>query len=237
VGSAIAPEVSVLFRTEAMGFSGRRAARLVTATFVAGVIALACGGTSSLDFPGAPGVDAGDGSTPICLLAGEIACGALCVPVHSDPRNCGGCGVACGEQAPLCNAGACSSACNAQLTECKLGCVDLATDVHDCGACGATCAESQTCAGGHCACPSGTVACAGACIDVMVDAANCGSCGVVCKGTTPFCDRGVCAATCAPGLTPCSHACINTLASARNCGGCNLKCATGLACKGGRCAP
>lgn len=222
-----------------MVLSERSMGRLATVALVGAALAAACGGTSSLDFPGTDsglgGADDG-GPARFCLLEGETTCEGRCTPLRSDPTNCGGCGISCGGQTPLCNVGSCSSSCNPELTVCKSGCVDLATDVHDCGACGATCAESQSCTGGQCMCAGGSMACAGACVDARTDASNCGACGVVCKGSTPFCSQGFCTASCVADLTACDRACVDTLTSARNCGACNRPCLASATCSAGTCS-
>lgn len=198
----------------------------------------ACGGTASLDFPGAEdGGEAGPASPSVCPRAGEVSCGGKCTPLRTDPANCGGCAVVCGGSTPLCNLGECAASCSVGLTACNGGCVDLARDVHDCGACGAVCAESQSCTGGRCVCPVGAVPCGGACVETAVDASNCGGCGIVCSGATPLCNGGgKCAAACGAGLSACKGSCIDTTSSTKHCGGCNQRCAGDELCSGATCS-
>lgn len=125
---------------------------------------------------------------------GEAACGAQCVPLDSDPLNCGACGNACG---PLgtCSAGTCD--CAAGTTACGNTCVDTRTDPAHCGACGAACtAATPFCATDGAtacaaACPGGLQACGHACVDHQTDRLHCGACGVVCQPGAS-CEAGAC---------------------------------------------
>jgi hypothetical protein len=86
-------------------------------------------------------------------------CGAKCVAVQSDPRNCGSCGHECAN-GESCISGQCSDSngCPAGLTRCGGSCVDLTTDRANCGRCGHGCADGEACRGGVCGaatCPTG----------------------------------------------------------------------------------
>jgi hypothetical protein len=73
----------------------------------------------------------GSCSAPPCALT---VCGAECVDVHADARNCGACGIAC---APgnLCVGGLCAPACRTGQTTCGTACVDTTNSPDHCGAC------------------------------------------------------------------------------------------------------
>jgi hypothetical protein len=75
--------------------------------------------------PGEGGVDGG------CATGRD--CNGTCVDVASDPKNCGGCGIACGAT-QVCSQGQCTSTCATGLTSCSGACVDLTSDPQDCGA-------------------------------------------------------------------------------------------------------
>ena len=83
--------------------------------------------------PGGPGTD----------------CGGYCASVHSDPLNCGGCGIVCPTGAS-CVGGACTAGCAPGETFCYGACVTLAYNSLNCGACGAVCASPGVCVEGEC---------------------------------------------------------------------------------------
>jgi stigma-specific protein Stig1 len=83
-----------------------------------------------------------------CPLYQEL-CGDGCIPISSDPANCGGCGVACGEGL-VCSAGTCAGSCPIGLDACGRSCVDRATDDANCGACGHACGTGEGCIEGLC---------------------------------------------------------------------------------------
>src|SRR4051794_26907162 len=102
VGSAIAPRLIVLFRIDTMAIS-----RWVAAGIAASTVFAACGGTSSLDFPGgtAPFTTL-DAAPPAACATGEVPCGGACVALASDSMNCGACRAGCAES-QVCAGGHC----------------------------------------------------------------------------------------------------------------------------------
>ena len=76
--------------------------------------------------------------------ASTTRCGASCVDLRSDPRNCGTCGVTC-TAGLVCSAGTCAPSCPTGQMACSGRCVTLSSDNGNCGACGTTCAAGQLC--------------------------------------------------------------------------------------------
>lgn len=120
---------------------------------------------------------------------GLIDCGGVCVDTSSDPSNCGGCGVACGEGGS-CAGGMCSVGVGVGVGTCANTCP--APYVQDPASC-------------QCFCPAGLTDCGGACVDASSEAANCGGCGVVCP-SGGSCVGGSC--VCPAGTEPCGIACV-----------------------------
>ena len=187
---------------------------------------------------------------------GEVAC----VPVSSDPNNCGACGNRCGAT-EICRAGACAPG----MVRPDGGGIDLGPP----GACSPSCPSTQRCCGTSCVTrmvPPGT--------DGRADRSfqNCGGCGMICdvmtasacSGTACTCGTlgRACAAgqictntgggfscqsdcggtgPCAAGGTCCGAGaeamCFNTQLDALNCGTCGNACGPGTACTAGVCAP
>ncbi len=121
-----------------------------------GVAAAGDAGTSEPDAGVGAGVDAAvDDDAGVVEVEGcdlgELSCDGACVRPDSDPRNCGACGVVCGE-GEVCAGGACGGGCGAPRTTCGDRCVDLLRDPDHCGACGVEC-DSGVCAGGVCSSP------------------------------------------------------------------------------------
>ena len=89
---------------------------------------------------------------------GQVRCGADCVDLKSDARNCGECGAACPtppHAEAACFGGRCSLTCFSGWGDCDQniwnGCeTNLATDTRNCGACGTICPGRQMCTGGMC---------------------------------------------------------------------------------------
>ena len=157
-------------------------------------------------------------TTPTC--AGG-ACGFACasgftdcdkIPTNgceantdTDPRNCGGCGVACAAGSK-CSAGKCTSTCACTAPEVCCGggttCINPTADPKNCGGCGTACPTRAnsipTCSGSACG-----IACAGSFLDCN-------------KSATDGCE-------------------IDSSSDAANCGGCGKACATGTTCVGGVC--
>lgn len=114
-------------------------------------------------------------------------CGAACVNVQNDFKNCGVCGNVCGANQD-CKAGKCVCV-NAMQTACGAMCVNTSNDSNNCGGCGKRCDASLdggTCVAGLCSCTGASIiecntgAAAGvapkACVDKTTDAKNCGIC-------------------------------------------------------------
>jgi hypothetical protein len=102
------------------------------------------------------------------------------------------CTPACGASFD-CVGGVC--VCDAALTSCGAGCVNLQADSQNCGACGTVCSAGLVCSAGVCAdaCAEGLTVCGASCVDLLTDGTNCGACDVVCDaGTT--CELGACQA-------------------------------------------
>lgn len=124
------------------------------------------------------GVQVGSGSTQLTVTSGRgtatlpiaangtsgcqpptpNACGAACVDLQSDPRNCKTCGNECNypHAGSSCAQGACQiGACESGYADCINGPADgcetqLAIDPGNCGACGTRCLLGQLCNGGKC---------------------------------------------------------------------------------------
>lgn len=89
----------------------------------------------------------GDGGVPgdRCVPTQRL-CGDVCVDPLSDPRNCGGCGIAC-LGASVCDRGTC---CGPPRAVCGTECVDLERDPRNCGLCGLACPGGFDCVLGVC---------------------------------------------------------------------------------------
>jgi hypothetical protein len=163
---------------------------------------------------------------------GQANCGAGCIDITSDARNCGGCGVACAASencyGGVCLAPAPSSdlVCTAQgLTNCGGVCTNTLNDSANCGACGNSCALGGYCEGGACAGGCQGTICGGVCVDTAFDGNNCGACGNVCNMV----------------LTCCNGGCVNLNTDPNNCGWCSAHCFIPMigdpTCEGGVCNP
>jgi hypothetical protein len=84
--------------------------------------------------------------------AGLTSCGATCVDLSKNEKNCGMCGKACAAT-EVCNAGACEIVCVAPTTKCGTACVNTNTNEANCGMCGKACAAGETCVSGTCTPP------------------------------------------------------------------------------------
>jgi hypothetical protein len=191
-----------------------------------------------IDIP--PGTDAGtDTATP----PGCTQCGADCVDLRTDAKNCGKCGTTCSSGAK-CVQGSCQ--CDANAQKCGADCVDLKKDRNHCGACGTICGGGDAaapqgggtweCVNGTCAvvCPMGKTACSGACVDTKTDDANCGACGTTCETQMgKACKSGLC---CLSTESNCNGTCTNTSFDAKNCGTCGNACPVNTPnCSNGTC--
>jgi hypothetical protein len=127
----------------------------------------------------------------VVCRAGTSLCGDGCADYASDSRNCGACGIACGD-AQVCSGGRCE--CQAGTEPCDGRCSATAYDPAHCGGCGRACASAEVCEAGACKsrCELGTaLQCGGSCVDVRTDASHCGRCSHVC-GEGQSCRSGVC---------------------------------------------
>jgi len=117
------------------------------------------GGRTDAAADAAPPLDAvGDASSdaaavdvapPPCPLY-QARCNGVCVPVSTDPANCGACGTQC-PAGRVCVGGACGERCPGMLSACRGRCVDLQSDSAHCGACGTRCDAGMGCVTGRCA--------------------------------------------------------------------------------------
>ena len=85
---------------------------------------------------GGPARAARAARTGCALPVGPISCGGTCTFTATDPRNCGGCGIACGA-GQICNGGRCG--CPSGTSACGNACVDLSSASQNCGRCGNVC--------------------------------------------------------------------------------------------------
>jgi hypothetical protein len=107
--------------------------------------------TPPADSGGGAAADArGKDAAPACA-PGKTACGAACVDLSADTKNCGTCGHGCAG-AEACTGGACVLTCNPGLTACGGACVDTTSDLANCGRCANACpgASAATCGTGTC---------------------------------------------------------------------------------------
>ncbi len=169
--------------------------------------------------------------TCACAL-GFADCGAGCVEVASDPKNCGDCGNVCGAGL-VCSQGACAAGCAGGLTACNGACADLTGSPVHCGACNNACPDDQDCWQSQCRCPTGKASCnGGACQDVTSDEQNCGECGRVCPaGST--CTAGEC--VCPEVQTACGNTCADLTLDEQHCGTCGKVCSGSTQCLSGGC--
>jgi len=186
-------------------------------------------------------------------VTGTGRCASACIPMQSDPNNCGSCGRRC--TAPdggttSCSGGQCSTQCPSGTTPCNGRCVNTQTDANACGGCENECPQApyggtRACVGGQCrvGCPSGKTDCDGACTDLQTDGDNCGECGRACTDPSSGsvrCQAGLCAITCDTNYTLCGAQCTNLQYDHFNCGTCGHACgdyaSEYYACSSGRCA-
>lgn len=126
----------------------------------------------------------------------STVCGAECVELAADPRNCGACGNKCNAD-QYCRLGAgpvCK--CRPPAVACAGQCKDRNSDPTGCGDCDNKCAKA--CARGACvdSCPADLKGCVvdglTACVDLKKDPAHCGACDKQCA-FDEVCAAGTCA--------------------------------------------
>lgn len=167
------------------------------------------------------------------------------VSVADDPKNCGGCGLAC-KDGEICWRGACG--CPKGFATCGNECVDTQNDDSACGACDKPCQPPDAsspewkcgpgvqppqttwgCTGGGCKITCKGVygdcnddLCKDGCeTDLDGDPKNCGACGHACDAGQD-CLHGTC--ICPPGTLRCGDRCVDPNVDIDNCGGCNDAC-------------
>lgn len=210
-----------------------------TSTFDSGV-ADSSGGDTSIDVIGDTPTEAG-------CFAPKKMCGAVCVDVTSDSKNCGTCGSSCGDSA-TCVAGACSATgCGKDEVTCARDggteCANLLKSHDHCGDCSTACKVDEACVDAvcklDCAAHPGTTACGTACVDLKTDTKNCGTCYTTCK-PDQTCIAGSC--QCPAGEIVCTgfptSKCTNVQSDNNNCGTCGHFCDTfsGMTCTKGVCS-
>ncbi len=189
-----------------------------------------------------------------------ICCGQACIPVASDPNNCGACGRSCGAgelcvsspylelgnswnplpgtcvAVPGCDSGQDNSACqlDSGIGFCCGGvCLDGTFDQDNCGACGQICPYDGGCFWGGCYPLSNTPVC-----DLCPSRTSCNwndsRCAVTdCQDVE---DGLICTAQDSTALMQCcAGACVDPAADSSNCGVCGLQCPADTACLWGLC--
>jgi hypothetical protein len=177
-----------------------------------------------------------------CVDTRATLCGRACFDLRTDPQNCGGCGVACGES-EVCGAGACVCAptafeydgrCYDPATSAMRLCdgvlVDANTDEAHCGSCERACGESESCRAGVCDCDANTLRCGGAaCLDRSSDPLHCGACGNVC-GAGYRCVERACVCDASTTECPGDTGCFDLQTADAHCGSCATSCDPTRAC-------
>jgi hypothetical protein len=192
---------------------------------------------------------------------GYTPCGASCVSLTSDSRNCGSCGNVCDATSGytclnstcVCGAGM-FGLCPATDGGADV-CSDPTSDPHNCGSCGNDCGSLQ-CSNSSCTCNAPLQECvspAGAryCANISNDIDNCGGCGALC-GPPEQSHAGRAIAwqcvsqTGGPGFCACNTGyfgcqapygpvnCVDLATDSQNCGACNNVCDVN-ACTNSRC--
>ncbi len=169
-----------------------------------------------------PPLDIPTGGCP----AGQALCGGACTNPRIDPRNCGGCGMVCGDST-FCVNGACVCPTGQYLCDGRR-CTDPRFDPDWCGAtsCGGRCPTvangTRLCQLGRCVytCNDGYEPVGGMCM-------HCGLAG------EPGCDRPV---PCNAGYQVCDGLCRDTATDRAHCGACGMSCGA-QRCVSGACRP
>jgi len=191
------------------------------------------------------------------LDRGPLCCGDAwgqgpgCTSLLTDPRNCGACGLDCGEAA-LCEDGVCRCPEGGDVALCDGVCVDVDANAAHCGGCGDGCPpDAPRCIDAACtSCEDrGLSDCGGPeCTDTSRDAQHCGACATAC-GVGEQCVQGACVGgqcgLCDEDFGVCCHhpagqanpGCTDLSTDFWNCGACGTWCDDGQVCEAGRCAP
>lgn len=108
------------------------------------------GSSTNASSPTNPTADGSEGPCP----GGGMLCGSECVSIGSDPNNCGGCDIVCG-QGEQCIGAMCLDLdpCDGGPgTPCGPNCVNTDNDNNNCGECGNNCNqdEGEVCNNGEC---------------------------------------------------------------------------------------
>ncbi|MBM4357849.1 MAG: hypothetical protein FJ096_07040, partial [Deltaproteobacteria bacterium] len=193
------------------------------------------------------------GDTPICAtcqcvnitqcteIQKKTVCSNTCVDTLTDPKHCGGCGMACGVDKKCANGVCISGDCPVGQTACDGSCANLQTDAKNCGSCGSACKLGEVCDGGVCAstCTLPTQPCGTSCVDVSKDPKNCGACGTACaSGQVCASDangNASCLTSCPSGLTDCGGACVDLRKDFNHCGSCGNSCNDDNVCTADSC--
>ncbi len=161
--------------------------KFLSAALTLGTLVVACGTSSQKPRDDEGGAGAGNNPDPPTCEEGKV-CDGVCVDLFTSGRNCGACGVACGETF-RCIDGKCG--CAENHAACETGCAPIDTDPHNCGSCGNQCKEGRSCEAGKCVCPEGSTVCSGSCVDLRKNQDHCGECGLRC-GPLDVCQSGTC---------------------------------------------
>ena len=159
-------------------------------------------------------------------------CGAACIDILNDPKNCGSCGTTC-SNLQSCVSGQCT--CPTELNYCDGTCLDLRSNAQHCGRCGNTCEDKEVCSDGECvrSCPADKPAlCQKGCVDTNKHFLHFGNCNTACKrGQT--CHNGRC--DCPVGWINCGEGCVDLRINRKHCGKCKKACNKGQICSEGAC--
>jgi hypothetical protein len=167
---------------------------------------------------------------------GFTLCGAECVNLQADFRNCGECGSHCGRF--ICDEGSCTRRVRPDAGPPDAG--DNEASVPDAAAPDASREAGPPEDGGFDpdaglgGCLVGRQECEGSCVDPEKDRAHCGICGNAC-GTGELCSGGVCAPQCEDPLVACDDQCVVLSSDPEHCGSCGGRCASGI-CEAAVCA-
>jgi hypothetical protein len=178
--------------------------KFLSAALALGMLVVACGTSSQKPRDDDGSAGAGNAIDPPTCEEGKV-CDGVCVDLLTSGRNCGACGVACGETF-RCIGGKC--ACAENNAACETGCVPIKTDPNNCGSCGNKCKEGRSCEDGKCVCPEGSTVCSGTCVDLQKSQEHCGECGLRC-GPLDVCQNGICRHTPGPSNDGCGGSARN----------------------------